>query len=103
MGITDPYPPRSLPMAAAMPPCSDADSTLAEPTVNFSRAHFAFRQLQSWLTSAEANTAAQAQVEEQLQQRGRELLRLLLQAHLDQRGTGDVGPALHVWPAPDAA
>src|SRR5688572_28639754 len=102
MGVTDPYPPRSLPMVAAMLPCP-ADSTPAEPTVNFSQAHFAYRQLEVWLTSDEAHLASEADVEEQLQQRGREVLRLLLQAHLRQRGTGEVGPALHVWPAPDEA
>src|SRR5688572_3044779 len=104
MGVTRPYPPRSLPMAAATLPLPCADSTAADPTVNFSQARFAFRQLQAWLTSDEVNQASEAQVEEQLQQRGRELLRLLLQAHLRQRGTGDVGPALRVLaPLPTAA
>jgi hypothetical protein len=87
-----------------MLPSRHADSTAAPPTVNFSPARFAFRQLECWLTSDEANAAPEAQVEEQLERRGRELLRLLLQAHLHQRGTGLVGPALRVWsePAPAA-
>src|SRR5260370_1653092 len=89
-------------MAAATLPLPHADSTAADPTVNFSQARFAFRQLETWLTAAEATTASEAQVEEQLEQRGRELLRLLLQAHLRQRGTGQVGPALRVF-APPAA
>jgi hypothetical protein len=87
-------------MAAATLPLPPADSTAADPTVNFSQAHFAFRQLETWLTSDEATTASEAQVEEQLEQRGRELLRLLLQAHLRQRGTGQVGPALRVFQSP---
>jgi len=76
------------------------DSTPAEPTVNFSHARFAFRQLETWLTSDEANLASEAQVEAQLDQRGREVLRLLLEAHLRQRGSGEVGPALRVFSPP---
>jgi hypothetical protein len=90
-------------MAAVTLPLPDADSTSADPTVNFSQARFAFRQLETWLTSDEATTASEAQVEEQLEQRGRELLRLLLQAHLRQRGTGQIGPALRVFSPPATA
>jgi hypothetical protein len=87
-------------MAAATLPLCQADSTAADPTVNFSQARFAFRQVETWLTSDEANDASEAQVEEQLEQRGREVLRLLLQAHLRQRGRGEVGPALRVFAPP---
>src|SRR5262245_33364357 len=87
-------------MAAATKPLSPADSTREEPTVNFSQARFAFRQLETFLTSEEANGKSEADIEEQIEQRGREILRLLLQAHLRQRGTGDVGPALRVFPPP---
>jgi hypothetical protein len=92
-------------MSAATLAPGHADSTPTEPAVNFSQARFAFRQLESWLTCEETNQASAAQVEEQLQQRGREVLRLLLQAHLRQRGSGQVGPALRVFapPAPPAA
>jgi hypothetical protein len=90
-------------MAAVTLPLPDADSTCAAPTVNFSQARFAFRQLETWLTSGEATTLSEAQVEEQLEQHGRELLRLLLQAHIRQRGTGQVGPALRVFSPPAAA
>jgi hypothetical protein len=90
-------------MAAATLPLPHADSTAADPTVNFSQARFAFRQLETWLTSAETASVSEAQVEEQLEQRGRELLRLLLQAHLRQRGTGQVGPALRVFSVPAPA
>lgn len=87
-------------MTAATLPLPLDDSTAADPTVHFSQARFAFRQLETWLNSDAATTASEAQVEEQLDQRGRELLRLLLQAHLRQRGTGQVGPALCVFAAP---
>lgn len=89
-------------MAAATLPLPHADSTAADPAVNFTQACFAFRQLETWLTSDEATTASEAQVEEQLEQRGRELLRLLLRACLRQRGTGQVGPALQVFEPPAA-
>lgn len=89
-------------MPAATHPLPHADSTAADPTVNFSHAHFAFRQLETWLGSAETAGASEAEVEEGLQQRGRDLLRSLLQAHLQQRGSGDVGPALRVFSPPDA-
>src|SRR5205823_4770614 len=69
--------PRSLLMSAATIPLPRADSTAAEQTFNFSQAHFAFRQLETFLTSDEALLASEAQVEEQLERRGRELLRLL--------------------------
>src|SRR5262249_42546769 len=42
------------------------------------------------------------QIESQQQAKGREVQRLLLQAHLQQRGNGDVGPALHLQ-QPDSA
>ena len=70
-------------MTAATPSLCHADSTAAESTVNFSQAHFAFRQLETWLTSDEASQASEAQVEEQLEQRGRELLRRRLSAARD--------------------
>ena len=91
-------------MSAAIDPLTQADSTPAQPTVNFSQARFAFRLVETWLTSEEANLASEAQVEEQLELRGREVLRLLLQAHIRQRGSGEVGPALRVFsPPPPAA
>lgn len=90
-------------MVAATLPLPHTDSTAAEPTVNFSEARFAFRQLETWLTADETNGGSEAQIEEQLQQRGRDLLRSLLQAHLRQRGSGDVGPALQVFSPPAPA
>ena len=90
-------------MVAATLPLPHTDSTASGPTVNFSRSHFAYRQLETWLTSDEAVGLSEAQIEDQIQERGREMLRLLLQAHIDERGTGDVGPALQVYspPTPD--
>jgi hypothetical protein len=91
-------------MSAAVLPLPGTDSTPASEVVNFSAARFAFRQLEAFLTSEQANLATEAHVEEQIQLGGREILRLLLEAHLRQRGTGDVGPAVRVFdPPPEAA
>ena len=60
--------------------------------------------MQTWLTSDEAASLSEDQIEDQIQERGREMLRLMLQAHIHERGSGDVGPALQVYspPTPDA-
>jgi hypothetical protein len=52
-----------------------------------------FTLLESWLASAPATQLPLYAVESAQHARGREVQRLLLQAHLDQRGHGDVGPA----------
>jgi hypothetical protein len=82
-------------MSALPLPCSSpCDSTAAEATVNFSAARFAQRQLETWLCSPEAKQLPADQVEEETNLRGREITRLMLEAHFRERGTGDVGPAL---------
>ena len=55
-----------------------------------------FTLLESWLASAPAGQLPLHAVESQQHARGREVQRLLLQAHLDLRGHGDVGPACPV-------
>jgi len=55
-----------------------------------------FARLQSWLASGSALQLPLHQIESQQQDKGREVQRLLLQAHLHQRGNGDVGSALYV-------
>jgi len=62
----------------------------------------AFRRLETWLYSAPSKRLGLPQIERESERRGRELLRLLLQAHLDGRGSGDVGVALRVS-APDGS
>ena len=61
-----------------------------------------FALLQAWLASSGTLELPLHQIESQQQDKGREVQRLLLQAHLQQRGHGDVGPALRV-PAPEGA
>jgi hypothetical protein len=53
-----------------------------------------FALLQSWLASSSALQLPLHQIESQQQAKGIEVQRLLLQAHLQHRGNGDVGPAL---------
>jgi hypothetical protein len=53
-----------------------------------------FALLQSWLASGNALELPLHEIERLQQAKGREVQRLLLQAHLQQRGNGDVGPAL---------
>jgi hypothetical protein len=76
------------------------DSTPLDATVNFSSARFAQRLLETWLCSPEAKQLPEDQVEEETDRRGREILRLMLQAHFRERGRGDVGPALRLAVAP---
>jgi hypothetical protein len=55
-----------------------------------------FSLLESWLASPSALQLPLHQIESQQQSKGREVQRLLLQAHLQHRGNGDVGPALQL-------
>src|ERR1700724_614530 len=55
-----------------------------------------FSLLQSCVASSTALQLPLHQIESQQHTKGREVQRLLLQAHLQQRGDGDVGPALYL-------
>ena len=59
-------------------------------------ARYEFDSLEKWLYSSEARSLPLRGVEVAEQRRGRELLRLLLQAHVESRGDGDVGAAIRV-------
>ena len=61
-----------------------------------------FSLLESWLASSSALQLPLHQIEAQQQAKGREVQRLLLQAHLQHRGNGDVGPALQLQRADGA-
>jgi hypothetical protein len=56
----------------------------------------AFWDLERWLCSESSQRLGLLSIERETECRGQELLRLLLQAHIDGRGTGDVGAALRV-------
>jgi len=55
-----------------------------------------FSSLEAWLSAPLTLQLPLHQIESQQEFRGRELHRLLLQTHVQQRGNGDVGPALRV-------
>ena len=55
------------------------------PDAAFARSQEAFAQIEGWLDGPEAARLEHAALEEQLEARGREVLRLLLQDHLDLR------------------
>ena len=61
-----------------------------------------FSHLESWLASASALQLPLHQIESQQQAKGRGVQRLLLQAHLQHRGNGDIGPALQLEQADGA-
>ena len=61
-----------------------------------SEALAAFSELERWLAATSTRQLGLGAVERECEQRGRELVRLALQAHVDARGDGDVGAALAV-------
>lgn len=69
--------------------------SLTRPTPS-SQARTLFGELEGWLHSAVALDLPLHRVEVVQEAKGREILRLLLQSHLDRRGDGDVGRALEV-------
>ena len=67
----------------------------AVPVEPFAPARATFGALEAFLGSPEAGSMTHSEVERTLEQRGRELLRELLQAHLDVRGPGEAaGPVV---------
>lgn len=55
-----------------------------------------FSSLEAWLSASPTLQLPLHHIERQQEHKGRDLQRLLLQAHVQQRGNGDVGPALRV-------
>lgn len=49
----------------------------------------AFRDLERWLSGQTAQDAGMSELERESERRGREILRLALQAHIDARGDGE--------------
>ena len=56
----------------------------------------AFSELERFLEDATQTHAGLGELERESEHRGREMVRLLLQSHVDARGTGDVGEAIAV-------
>ena len=86
--------------------CTAASPLSAIPSWRFSReqGRAAFRAMELWLFSAETLTLPLDEIEREQERRGREVHRLMLQAHIQARGHGDVGPAIElVAPEGEAA
>lgn len=60
----------------------------------------AFSELERFLQGAATEQLGLGEVERASERRGRELVRLLLQAHVDARGDGDIGEAI-IAPGPE--
>ena len=79
-----------------------ASLTAAHPEQERSRpaasllARHQFRSLEQWLYCSETRRMDLRGIELGEETQGREMLRLLLQAHVDKRGYGDVGPVIEV-------
>src|SRR6266446_6249696 len=73
------------------------------PSPPLSPAHSEFASLEAWLCSVPVRQLPLHGVESQQYPKGRELQRLLLQAHIQLRGSGDVGSALAVQHADQPA
>jgi hypothetical protein len=91
-------------MSSATPCASPAPPALLPPpaisTANVARqARQQFAHLEEWLSSPHTLQLPLHQVECQQEHKGRELQRLLLQTHIQQRGHGEVGPALCIHQA----
>jgi len=71
-------------------------STVGQWCLTVERAHAEQADLEAWLFSPEAMALPLHEVEREQERHAREAQRLLLQAHLQARGSGDVGPALEV-------
>ncbi len=83
-------------MSAAALERLQRESAVQAPDFSLSAARKAFSDLEGWAVSDEALALAEHEVEVEMEHRGREAMRLLLQAHMNRRGTGRVGPALRV-------
>jgi len=64
--------------------------------LSLARARREFKALEEWLLSEETCQRPLHEVEREQERRGREIQRLLLEAHVAQRGPGDMGPAIEV-------
>ena len=70
--------------------------TSANKALDFSVlcARKAFEDLEGWVLSEEARGLPIQDIEVEMERRSREINRMMLQAHLNERGTGYVGPVL---------
>ena len=68
----------------------------AQPAVNrdaFAEARESFGEIETFLGSKEACSLRESDLERELEKRGRELMRQLLEAHIEVRGPGEAASA----------
>jgi len=70
------------------------ESAVSPYFLSLQQARQRFSDLETFMLSAETLQMPVSAVEREQERRGREVQRLLLQAHVEARGTGDVGPVL---------
>ncbi len=88
--------PLGLPLAPCLAPPRSPGSVVPLAAATGSHARQEFSSLEAWLSAPPTLQLPLHQIERQQELKGRDLQRLLLQAHIQQRGNGDVGPALRV-------
>src|SRR3989442_12293946 len=78
--------------------CSSTSSLSADGAWRFSLegAGSEFGTLETWLFSEGTMSLPRDEIERERENRGREVQRLMLQAHIQSRGVGEVGPAIEV-------
>src|SRR6202142_4590931 len=92
--IATPFPPTAfLPRYPGPLPILEPQDS---PTAVATPAALEFALLEAWLASTSALQVPLHEIESQQQTKGREVQRLLLQAHIERRGDGDMGHALLV-------
>ena len=82
----------AVPTPAGLTP----ESSTSIEVFSLARARREFKTLEDWLLSEETGHLPLHEVEREQERRGREIQRLLLEAHVAHRGAGDVGPAVAV-------
>ena len=81
-------------VAVVLRPTTVSDDSFRKLSLEYARREV--QDLEQWLESAEATSLPLHELEQEQERRMREVNRLFLKAHLQSRGTGDVGPAIEV-------
>src|SRR6266851_1462356 len=93
--IATPFPPMAF-LARHPGPLPILESQGSPTVAATTPAALQFALFEAWLASSGTLQLPLHEIESQQQTKGREVQRLLLQAHIERRGDGDVGPALRV-------
>src|SRR5438128_10306643 len=93
---------RAVAALASQPPATGPlpETSLGVVAWNLARARKAFKALEEWLVSEDSRQLPLPEVEREQERRARAIPRLLLEAHVAQRGTGDVGAMVEVPSTP---